>query len=96
MNPNDPLTRLARPLAAALIAVVISMVIAAFVGGAMPFDYEGRAWVYTGCVIYVVAGAVVVFRTVAGAEAPPLSAGYILKWTLSLWIWPALLPRRRR
>jgi hypothetical protein len=78
-----------------LIAVVISVLIAALVGGAMPLDYAGRAWVYTGCLVYVIAGAVVVFRLTAGAAAPALTPAYILKWTISLWVWPALLLGRR-
>jgi hypothetical protein len=95
MNPNDPLVKLARPLAAVLIAVVISILIAASIGGAMPLDYDGRAWVYTVCMVYVIAGAVVVFRITAGAESQPLTPAYVLKWTISLWIWPALLLGRR-
>jgi hypothetical protein len=95
MRHNDPLNTMLRPLAAMLIAVVISLFIAALIGGAMPLDYAGRAWVYTGCLLYVIVGAVVVFRVTAGAEAPTLSPGYILKWTISLWIWPALLLGRR-
>lgn len=96
MPGNDPFERLARPLAAVLIAVVISTVIAALIGGAMPFDYAGRAWVYTGFVGYVIAGAVVVFRLAAGGETAALTPLRILKWTISLWIWPALLLGQRR
>ncbi|MGE5337588.1 MAG: hypothetical protein ACM3PU_07150 [Gemmatimonadota bacterium] len=96
MPGNDPLEKIARPLAGVLIAVVISTVIAAMIGGAMPLDYSGRAWVYTGTVCYVIAGAVVVFRLVAGAESQPLTPLRVLKWTISLWIWPAFLIRPRR
>lgn len=95
MPGNDPLERLARPLAGVLIAVVISTLVAALIGGAMPLDYAGRAWVYTGVLCYVIAGAVVVFRRVAAAETRPLTPARILQWTLSLWLWPALLLARR-
>ncbi len=96
MPGNDPLYRLGRPLAGVLIAVVISTVIAALIGGAMPLDYSGRAWVYTGTVGYVIAGAVVVFRLVAGGESQPLTPMRVLKWTISLWVWPAFLIRPRQ
>ena len=96
MPGDDPLHRIARPLAGVLIAVVISMLIAAMIGGAMPLDYAGRAWVYTGFLCYVIAGAVVVFKLAGGGETQPLTPARILKWTLSLWVWPALLLGRRR
>ncbi len=95
MSSDDPLTRIARPLAGVLIAVVISMLVAAMIGGALPLDYAGRAWAYTGLMCYVIAGAVVVFRLAAGGETQPLTPARIVKWTLSLWAWPALLLARR-
>lgn len=94
-NPNDPLTKYGRPLAGVLIAVIVSMLIAAMIGGALPFDYQGRAWTYTGLVLYVIAGAVVVFRMTYEGERQPLSLGRIVKWIVSLWLWPLLLVRRR-
>jgi hypothetical protein len=92
---NDPLTKYGRPLAGVLIAVVISVLIAAVIGGSMPLDYGGRAWVYTGLVLYILAGGFVLFRLTAGAEQGPLSAGRVLKWTASLWVWPLFLFLRR-
>jgi hypothetical protein len=74
---------------------VISMLIAALIGGSLPLDYSGRAWVYTGLVVYVLAGGFVVFKLTAGAEQGGLSVGRILKWTASLWAWPLFLLRRR-
>jgi ABC-type enterochelin transport system permease subunit len=92
--PNDPLARYGRPLAAVLLAVAASLFIAAMIGGLMPFDYTGRALTYLALVAYVIAGGVVVFRTVAAAEQQPLTPARIGKWILSLWIWPLLLARR--
>jgi general stress protein CsbA len=92
---NDPLIKYGRSLAGVLIAVVISMLIAALIGGSLPLDYSGRAWVYTGLVVYVLAGGFVVFKLTAGAEQGGLSVGRILKWTASLWAWPLFLLRRR-
>jgi membrane protease YdiL (CAAX protease family) len=94
-NPNDPLTKYGRPLAAVLIAVFISVLIAAMIGGALPFEYQGRALAYTVLVVYIVAGAVVVFRLTCEGERQPLNAARIVKWTLTLWLWPLLLLRGR-
>jgi hypothetical protein len=92
---NDPLIRYGRSLAGVLIAVVISVLIAALIGGSLPLDYGGRAWVYTGLVAYVLAGGFVVFKLTAGAEQGGLSVARVLKWTASLWIWPLFLLLRR-
>ncbi len=92
---NDPLTKYGRSLAGVLIAVVLSMMIAAVIGGSMPFEYRERAWAYTGLVCYVLAGGFVVFKLTADAEQGPLSIGRVLKWTTSLWVWPLFLLLRR-
>ena len=93
----DPLTRYGKPLAAVLIALAISVPIAAFIGGSLPFEYTGRALSYLGLVLYVIVGAFVVFRLVAEGEQS-LAPGRVLKWTISLWFWPLLgaLALRRR
>jgi len=93
----DPLTRYGKPLAAVLIALAISVPIAAFIGGSLPFEYTGRALSYLGLVLYVIVGAFVVFRLVAEGEQS-LAPGRVLKWTVSLWLWPLLaaLALRRR
>lgn len=93
--PNDPLERYGKPLAAVLIAVTLSLFIAAFIGGSLPLEYTGRAFTYLGLVLYVIAGAFVVFRLVADGEQS-LAPGRLVKWTVSLWLWPLLLALRRR
>jgi len=75
--------------------VVISLLIAALIGGSLPLDYGGRAWAYTGLVAYVVAGAFVVFKLTAGGEQGGLSVARILMWIASLWLWPLFLLLRR-
>jgi hypothetical protein len=92
---NDPLIKYGRSLAGVLIAIVISVLIAAVIGGSLALDYSGRAWVSTGLVVYVLAGAVVVFRLTAAGEQGGLSLGRVLKWTASLWVWPLFLLLRR-
>jgi hypothetical protein len=92
----DPLARYGKPLAAVLIAVAISVFIAALIGGSLPFEYTGRAVSYLVLVLYIIVGAFVIFRLVAEGEQA-LTPGRLLKWTASLWVWPllALLYRRR-
>jgi len=90
----DPLARYGKPLAAVLIAVALSVVIAALIGGSLPFEYTGRAVAYLVLVLYVIVGAFVVFRLVAEGEQS-LTPARLLKWTVSLWVWPLLALRRR-
>ena len=94
--PEDPLVKYGRPLAGVLIAVVLSVVIAALVGGAMPFEYRGRAWTYAGLVLWVLVGGFVIFRLTAEAERSALTPARILKWMLSIWLWPLFLLASRR
>ena len=93
----DPLARYGKPLAAVLIAVALSVPIAAFIGGSLPFEYTGRALSYIGLQVYVIVGAFVVFRLVAEGEQS-LAPARVLKWAVSLWFWPLLaaLSLRRR
>jgi hypothetical protein len=95
MSTQDPLARYGRPLAAVLIAVAISLFVAALIGGSLPFEYTGRALTYLGLVLYVIAGAFVVFRLVAEGEQQALTPARLLKWTTSLWLWPLLIRRGR-
>jgi hypothetical protein len=95
MSMQDPLARYGRPLAAVLIAVALSLFIAALIGGSLPLEYTGRALVYLTLVLYVIVGAFVVFRLVAEGEQQALTPARLLKWTVSLWLWPLLALRRR-
>jgi hypothetical protein len=93
-SPHDPLARYGRPLVAVLLSVLASLPIAAMIGGLMPLGYTGRALTYLALLLYLIAGGVVLFRTVAAAEQQPLTAARIGMWMLSLWVWPLLLARR--
>jgi putative Ca2+/H+ antiporter (TMEM165/GDT1 family) len=94
-NGQDPLLKFLGPLAAVLIALAISVFIAAMIGGAMPFEYTGRALVYLGVLLYVIVGAVVMFRVAAAGESQGLSFDRVSKWVLSIWLWPLLLLSHR-
>jgi hypothetical protein len=93
---EDPLLKFAGPLAAVLVALAICVLVAALIGGAMPLEYTGRALVYLGLLLYVIAGAFVVFRVVAAGEAQRMSFGRVGKWVVSIWLWPLLLLARCR
>lgn len=95
---DDPLSKLIPPLAGVVLAVVLSLMIAATVAGQIGEDYATRAWIYTIAVLWVLVGAVVVFMLAHRGESRPLSVGRVLLWTASIWLWPILalraLPRR--
>jgi hypothetical protein len=94
-HDDDPLLKYGSPLAAVLIAVVASMMIAAMVAGLLDGDYRTRALVYTGFVLWVLAGAAVVFIVVHRGESGRLSVRRVLLWTASIWLWPLFVLLRR-
>jgi hypothetical protein len=96
---NDPLWRLRHALAGLALALLLSVLIAAglgrLLGDAISGSYGARVAVYGLLMLHVVVGAGVLFVKVAQHETRPLSAGRVLKWLASLWLWPLLLARRR-
>jgi MFS family permease len=99
-NDNDPLWRLRHALAGMGLALLASVFIAAAAGSALATlfgdSYGTRVAIYSALLVYVVAGAVVLFVRVAQHETQPLSAARVLRWLASLWLWPALLLLTRR
>lgn len=95
---NDPLWKLRHALAGLGLALLASVLIAAllgrWLGDWIGDSYAWRAGLYSALVLYVVAGAVVLFVKVARHETRPLSFGRLGLWTASLWLWPLLLARR--
>jgi 4-amino-4-deoxy-L-arabinose transferase-like glycosyltransferase len=100
VHDNDPLWRLRHALLGLLIALLLSVPLAAVVGrllgDALTGSYGARVAVYGGLLLYVIAGAAVLFVKVAQHETRPLSPGRVLRWLASLWLWPLLLLARRR
>ncbi|MBK9132905.1 MAG: hypothetical protein IPM15_00715 [Betaproteobacteria bacterium] len=92
---NDPLWKLRHALAGVGLALLLSVPIAAALGSALGDalggTYGWRAGVYSGLLLYVVAGAFVLFTKVARHETRPLSAPRVGLWLASLWLWPGLL-----
>lgn len=95
--PRDPLKQYGAPLAGVLIAFVLSILVGAMVAGQLGETYQTRALVYTGFVLWVLIGAVVIFIIAHRGEATPLSVARVLLWGASIWLWPVfvLLNRRR-
>lgn len=96
---NDPLWKLRHALAGLGLALLLSVFAAAFIGrvlgdvfgGSGPEGYTARVIVYSLLLLHVVIGAGVLFAKVARYETRPVSAGRVLTWFLSLWLWPLLL-----
>jgi peptidoglycan/LPS O-acetylase OafA/YrhL len=97
-HDNDPLVRYGAPLAAVLLAVVLSVLVAALAAAQFGDEYSTRAAFYAGMVLWVIAGAVVMFILAHRSEGGRLSAGRVLLWTATIWLWPvfALLAWQRR
>ena len=99
MNDNDPLWRLRHALAGLALALLLSVLLAALagrllgdaLGDTLGSAYGTRVTVYGLLLLYVVIGAVVLFIKVAQHERLPLTAGRVLTWLASLWLWPLLL-----
>ena len=95
---NDPLWKLRHALAGLALALLLSVLTAAMAGSFLADmfggDYNARVTVYALLLVYVVAGAVVLFIKVAQHETRPLTPGRVLTWFASLWLWPLLLLAR--
>jgi hypothetical protein len=92
---DDPLLKYGSPLAGVLIAIIVSMMLAATVAGQLEGDYRTRAIVYTAAVLWVLAGGAVMFLLAYRGESGRLSVGRVLLWTISIWLWPLFLFWRR-
>ncbi|GAB4037371.1 MAG: hypothetical protein Fur0014_05020 [Rubrivivax sp.] len=96
---NDPLWKLRHALAGMAIALGLSVFVAAllgrWIGDLVGDSYALRAGLFSGLLVYVVVGAVLLFVKVAQHETRPLSAARVFTWLASLWLWPVLLLGRR-
>ena len=94
IHESDPLWRLRHALAGLALALAISVPLAAlfgrWLGDALGGDYGTRVAVYGALLLYVIVGTAVLFVRVAQHETKPLRWQRLLKWVVSLWLWPAL------
>ncbi len=97
---NDPLWRLRHALAGLALALLLSVLTAALAGSLLADvfggDYNARVTVYGLLLLYVVVGAAMLFIRVAQHETRPLTAGRVLTWFATLWLWPLLLLTGRK
>lgn len=95
MYENDPLWKMRHALAgvglALLACVLLAAVMGRVLGDLLGGTYAWRVGAYSALLVYVLTGAVVLFVKVARHETRPVSAARVGRWTLSLWLWPALL-----
>ena len=91
MPEDDPLARYGAPLASVMLAVVLSVLVAAMLAGQIDGEYQTRALVYAGFVLWTLLGAVVVFMLAHRGEAARISIARVLLWTASIWLWPLFL-----
>ena len=102
MRDNDPLWKLRHALlglaGALLLSIFIAATLGAWLGDWVGGTYGWRAGVYAALLLYVVVGAVVLFVKVARFETQAVSLQRVMRWTASLWLWPALVwfSRQRR
>ncbi len=100
MTMQDPLWKLRHALAGVGLALLLSVFVAAFAGAALSDaiggGYGTRVSLYAALLVYVLAGAIVLFVRVAQHETAPLSFARVARWFSSLWLWPVLLLAGRR
>jgi hypothetical protein len=100
MHENDPLWRLRHALLGLLLALALSVPIAAllgrWIGDVLGGSYGWRAGTYALLLLHLVIGSAVLFVRVARHETRPLTLQRLLLWLASLWLWPALFLARAR
>ncbi len=100
MSVQDPLWKLRHALAGVGLALLLSVFVAAFAGAALGDavggGYGTRVSLYSGLLVYVLTGAVVLFVKVAQHETEAVSFTRVARWFASLWLWPVLLLAARR
>ena len=98
MLDNDPLYKLRHALLGLMLALGISVPLAAWLGavltGLFVDSYGWRVALYAALLAYVITGAALLFVKVAQHETRRLTLPRLLRWLASLWCWPLLLLRR--
>ncbi len=99
IHESDPLWRLRHAILGVALSLLLSVPIAAMIGSwageAFGGGYGLRVAAYGVLLLYVVAGAGVLFARVARHETRPLGLRRLGLWLASLWLWPALLVTAR-
>lgn len=96
---QDPLPRLGQALTCALIAQMISVMLAAVFAARVPGGYRVRSWVFLAALLWSLAGTVLLLVRTAGGAGRSAGDGVRLSrialWLVSSWLWPILVRWRR-
>jgi hypothetical protein len=96
---QDPLAELGPALVCALIAQLVSVLLAAALAAKMPGGYRVRSWVFLAALSWSLAGTVLLLIRTAGSSrsgnAGQIGFGRIALWLVSSWVWPILVRRQR-
>jgi hypothetical protein len=98
-HPDDPLSRLGPTLACALLAQIVSVLLAAALAAQVPGGYRVRSWVFLAQVLWSLAGTVLLLIRIASGAGRVDQRGMRLSqiglWLVSSWVWPILVRWRR-
>jgi hypothetical protein len=90
---------LGQALACALIAQILSVLLAALLAAQVPGGYRVRSWVFLAGLLWSVVGTVLLLiRTAAGADGRGergIRLSRIALWLVSAWVWPVLVRSKR-
>jgi hypothetical protein len=96
---DDPLWKMRHALLGVGLAMLLSVPLSAlagrWLGDFIADSYPVRVAIYAGLLLYLLVGSGLLLARVARHETRVLTAGRLLLWLLSLWLWPVLLLRRR-
>lgn len=71
--------------------MILCIPLAAYTAAALGDDYNTRALIYCGFLLWCIVGAVVLFMKTWQSENQKISPARCLLWCASLWLWPLLL-----
>lgn len=78
-------------LIGACTGMILCIPLAAYTAAALGDDYNTRALIYCGFLLWCIVGAVVLFMRTWQSENQRISLPRCLLWSASLWLWPLLL-----
>lgn len=82
---------LGNALVGACCAILISVPLSAYFASFLGDTYLVRVWVYSGFLMWVIAGAMTIFFRTYKGEKNQLSIRFIVLWFFSVWLWPLLI-----
>ena len=90
LQNNSP-SYLGNALIGAFCAILLSVPTSALLARFLGDTYLVRVWVYSGFLLWVIAGAMTIFFRTYKGEKNHLSIRFITLWFISVWFWPLLI-----